>query len=502
VSPVRHANSPRGGGDGGRYDTQVDVLVVGAGPVGLMLACELMLHGVSVAIAERLEEPMTESRASQLNARTMELFDQRGLVDRLVDPVREDQGHFGGLPLEMSGASSPFAGLWKIPQYRTEATLDEWALGLGARMCRGWTLTGLSQGGPDGGGVSAEFATGGGTQTLRAHYLVGCDGADSTVRRLAGIETTGTEAVRELLRADVTGLDVPDRRFERREHGLAVSRRDERGVTRVMTYEFGRPAIGRTEPPGFDEIVARWAKVTGEDISGGQPIWLDSFDDSVVQATTYRRGAVLLCGDAAHAQPPVGGQSLNLGLQDAVNLGWKLAATVRGTAPPGLLDTYHAERHPVGERVLRLVSAQALLLFGGPEVTAVRELFAELLRLPDAAAELVGAVSGLDVRYGEHPAPLVGARLPVTAVEAAAGADTAALLRPGGGMLLDLTADERLAGAVAGYRPSVRYVRARALDRSPGAPAVLVRPDGHVAWAGEGLGELDAALRCWFGESR
>jgi 2-polyprenyl-6-methoxyphenol hydroxylase-like FAD-dependent oxidoreductase len=482
-------------------DTQV--IVVGAGPVGLLLAGELRLGGAHVVVVERLTEPTGESRASQLNARTMEVFDQRGLLDRLGPLESVGAGHFGGIPLDVSEVPSHHPGFWKVPQFRTEAMLQDWAVELGADLRRGHELRGLAE---ETDHVRAEVTGPHGTVELRASFVVGCDGEQSTVRQLAGFDFPGSDATKELLRADVSGIDVPNRRFERRENGLAIAARRPDGVTRVMVHEFGRPAVRRDRPPTFDEVVTAWARVTGENIAGGTPEWVDAFGDASRHVTTYRRGPVLLAGDAAHLQMPAGGQALNLGVQDAANLGWKLAAQVRGWAPEGLLASYHDERHPVGARVLTNVRAQALLLLGGPEVNAARAILAEVISLDVAGTHLAVTVSGLDIRYdhelGDHP--LVGARMPHTGLVLPRGdaTDTTALLHRARGVLLDLSGDG-LRPAAAGWADRVDHVPAKAQPDGAldGLDAVLVRPDGHVAWAGVPGDQAGpgAALRRWFG---
>ncbi|WP_319763947.1 FAD-dependent monooxygenase [Streptomyces europaeiscabiei] len=485
----------------GTLDTQV--LVVGAGPVGLLLAGELRLGGADVVVLERRTGPLTESRASTLHARTMELLDQRGLLARLGTPPRGGPGHFGGLTLDLA-TPGPYAGQWKVPQARTEALLEEWARGLGARFVKGYRLTGLEE--PDRHvEARAEPETPGGERLrIRAAYAVGCDGESSTVRELAGFILSGQDATRELLRADVEGIDIADRRFERHPGGLAIAHRGPDGVTRVMTHVYGAPARPRTRPPSFAEVTDAWQRVAGDDIGGGTPLWLNAFGDARRQAEQYRRGRVLLAGDAAHQQLPAGGQALNLGLQDAFNLGWKLAAVALGRAPESLLDTYHAERHPVGRRTLGNIATQAHLLLGGPEAEPLRVLFAELLRLPPARAHLAAMISGVDVRYPpdaegcQHP--LVGSRLPHLRFDTDAGpTDTFAVSRLGSGVLLDLADGSRPGRTATPWTDGrVRVVRGTA---EPDAPfgVVLLRPDGHVAWADGTEGDLHTALRRWFG---
>ncbi|MCP3821457.1 FAD-dependent monooxygenase [Streptomyces sp. A3M-1-3] len=488
------------------HPVDTDVIVVGAGPVGLMLAGELRTGGARVTVLERLAEPTTESRASTLHARTMEIFDQRGLLDALGPAPNDMAGHFGGIRLDFSGLDSRYRGQWKVPQARTEQLLGNWAVGLGAVVRRGHELVGLRQ---TESGVEAEAEGPGGRVRIRASYLVGCDGESSAVRRLAGFAFLGTDATRELLRADVAGIDVPDRRFERHERGLAIAHRRPDGVTRVMVHEFGRAAAARAGEPEFAEVAATWARVTGEDIGAGRPIWVNAFGNARRLAERYRSGRVLLAGDAAHVQMPVGGQALNLGLQDAVNLGWKLAAQVLDWAPQGLLDTYHDERRAVGRRVLANIEAQATLLLGGAEVEPMRAIVAELLGHGEVVGHLAGMISGLDVRYPDgSDAPLLGGRVPHWELTETGPSSTAELLRTGRGVLLDFAAGLP-PEAVAGWADRVRMVSA-ATPHGPetGSPfepagtvvrAVLLRPDGHVAWADDCTTPLRAALHRWFG---
>jgi oxygenase/bifunctional oxygenase/reductase len=356
-----------------------EVLVVGAGPVGLLLAGELRRAGVGVTVVDRLARPMRESRASQLTSRTAELLHERGLDALLAEAANEPRSHFGGLGFDMSDVDSRFPGNWKVPQYRTEAALAAWATDLGATVLRSHELTGLTVHEDH---VEAAFA---GKPPRRADFVVGADGQHSTVRRLAGFEVDVTPATRELLRADVTGLDVPDRRFERFEHGMAVAS-TRAGVTRVMVHEFGREVARR--PPTFEALAEIWAKVTGEDIAHGTPVWVDSFDNSRGHAREYRRGRVFLAGDAAHWHLPIGGQALNVGLQDAVSLG-------DAFRPGRSLDDYHAERHPAAATILRHVVAQEELLLGGPEVEPLRAVLAELVALPQVQSHLAALLSGV-----------------------------------------------------------------------------------------------------------
>ncbi|MCE7083347.1 SDR family oxidoreductase [Streptomyces sp. ST2-7A] len=383
---------------------EADVIVVGAGPVGLFLAGDLRRRGVGVTVLERLAEPMTESRASTVHARTMTLFEQRGLLDRFGPLPSGGTGHFGGIPLDLAaaGPGHPHAGQWKCPQTRIEAVLQAWATDLGARIRRGHEVVGLSQ---RAGAVVVEVrGPEGRPASITGRYVVGCDGEDSTVRRAAGIDFPGHGATKEMLRADVAGIDVPNRRFERHTRGMVTAHRWPDGTTRLMVHEFGRAPRRRTRGPSFEEIAAAWSRVTGEDIGAGRPVWLNSFGTVSRLAVRYRRGHVLLAGDAAHAQMPVGGQALNLGLQDAAALGRRLSDRITGRAGDSVLDSYHDERHPVGARTLRHIEAQSQLLLGGPEVEPVRALFEELLGLDSARRHIARAISALDVpeTSGKH----------------------------------------------------------------------------------------------------
>jgi 2-polyprenyl-6-methoxyphenol hydroxylase-like FAD-dependent oxidoreductase len=362
-----------------------------------MLACELSLCGVSTVLVERLADPMTESRATQLNTRTAEILIERGLQSLLEEAQRESSGHFGGLPIDMSLVDSDYAGNWKVAQHRTEAVLADRASQLGVHLLRSHELRDLRDNGDD---VVCEVTGPDGTVELQADYVVGCDGTESTVRRLAEFKIQGAPPTKELLRADITGVSVPDHRFQRYERGLAISA-TRSGVTRVMVHAFDRPMVGRTRSPDFAEIAAAWNEVTGEDISCGNPVWVDAFDNKCGQAMSYQRGRVLLAGDAAHWHLPIGGQAINLGLQDATNLGWKLAAQVQSWAPAGLLKSYHDERYAAGARIIDNVRTQELLLLGGHEIDGLRASVQELLELGQVRDHFAAINSGLDVHYGK-----------------------------------------------------------------------------------------------------
>lgn len=487
------------------------VVVVGAGPVGLMTAVELRRGGVEVTVVEQLPEPTGESRASQLNARSMEILAGRGLTERLEAGSPERNGHFGGLPVDVGNVPSPYAGLWKVPQFRTEQVLAAEALRLGARIRRGVRLIGVEESAQ---GLVLTLRSAARTVRFGCSYLVGCDGGRSTVRAAAGIGFPGRRARRQMLRADVAGIQVPDRRFERHPRGLAVAARRPDGVTRVMVHEFGGPAPIPDGAPTFEELAAAWTRVTGEEIGHGQALWVNAFDDETRQAERYRVGRIMVAGDAAHVHMPVGGQALNVGLQDAVNLGWKLASVVHGWTPDHLLDTYHEERHPVGRAVMKDVEAQTALQFGDEQVLPLRSLLAEILALPSASAMIARRLSGLDVCYpdprsvtgqglrvpwaggddqwtGEHGQPLVGLRAPWVPLRVRGRPTDLAVLsaHPRVSLVVFGTPRTReILAATRAWSARVRQVVAEVVRESPepagdGLAALLVRPDGHIAHA-------------------
>ncbi|REF00940.1 FAD-dependent monooxygenase [Thermomonospora umbrina] len=483
------------------------VIVVGAGPTGLMLAAELRLGGAEVIVLDRLAEPTGESRGLGFTARTVELFDQRGLLERFGEVETSPMGHFGGVPLDYSVLPGGHFGARSIAQGRVEAMLTGWATELGADLRRGWDVTGLTDAGDH---VEVTADTPDGPRTLRARFLVGCDGGRSTIRPLAGFEFPGTDATIEMFLADVVGCDLEARQIgEKVPGGMVMSAPLKDGVDRIIVCERGTPPRRRTEPPTFEEVAAAWERLTGQDISGGTATWVSSFGDATRQVTEYRRGSVLLAGDAAHIHLPAGGQGLSTGVQDAVNLGWKLAATVNGRAPAGLLDSYHTERHPVGERLLMNTQTQGYLYLSGSEVEPLRGVFAELMGLPEVGRHLAGMVSHLAVRYdvGEGDHPLLGRRVPNAELVGRAGdvgkTSVVELLHAGRGVLLDLADDAAVRDAAAGWSDRVDIVTASPHGTDPGpydtTTALLIRPDGHTAWAAPGADGPAEALGRWFG---
>ncbi|MFE9393031.1 rifampin monooxygenase [Streptomyces sp. NPDC006784] len=471
----------------------IDVIVAGGGPTGMMLAAELRLHGVRVVVLEKEPEPTTVIRALGMHVRSIELMDQRGLLERFLALGKQYpvNGFFAGIskPHQVR-LDTAHAYVLGIPQPRTEQLLTEHAVGLGAELRRGCEVVGLSQ---DAQGVTAELADG---TRLRSRYLVGCDGGRSTVRKLLGVGFPGEPSRVDTLLGEMA-VGVP---AETLNSVMAEVRKTQRrfgamplgdGVYRLIVPAAG-VAEDRTVPPSFEEFQQQLRVHAGTDFGVHSPRWLSRFGDATRQAEHYRTGRVLLAGDAAHIHPPTGGQGLNLGVQDAFNLGWKLAAEVNGWAPEGLLDSYHAERHPVAAEVLVNTRAQMELLSTEPGPLAVRRLVSELMDFEEVHRYLNEKLTAIGIRYdfGEDGHPLLGRRL--RDVELKRGR-LYSLLHAGRGLLLDQTG--RL--SVEGWADRVDHVVdvAEELD----APAVLLRPDGHVAWAGEDQAELLDRLPRWFG---
>ncbi|WP_030765497.1 FAD-dependent monooxygenase [Streptomyces sp. NRRL F-2664] len=455
------------------------IVIVGAGPVGLWLAAELRLGGADVTVLEDRQEPDPHSKALTVHPRTLELLACRGVVDRFLDEGRRiPDGHFGGLDdrMDFGVLDTPFPYTLALPQARTEALLEEHARAAGARVLRGRRVTGLTR---DADGVTVEVA---GRPPLRASYVVGCDGTRSVVRRAAGIAFPGTEATTWGWLGDVVLDDPPPGpvSVSGPSGGLMVVPLPD-GVHRIVG---GDPEGNRSDRPGvltLDELRARVVAISGRDFGLRDPRWLSRFGNATRQAERYRDGRVLLAGDAAHMHFPTGGVGLNVGLQDASNLGWKLAAVAAGEAPDALLDSYHDERHPVGADLLASTRAQtALMTAHSPEGQALRALLSGLVAdLPELSRTLAERVSALSVAYpAGRGHRLAGTRAPDLRL---GGTGLFTLLRTGRHVLLDLVGGIPPAGGVTLHRAPLSVPRA---DWA-GVTAALIRPDGHVAWASE-----------------
>jgi 2-polyprenyl-6-methoxyphenol hydroxylase-like FAD-dependent oxidoreductase len=481
------------------------VVIVGAGPTGLMLAGELALAGVDVAIVERrASQDLVGWRAGGFHARTIEVLDQRGIADRFLAEGQVAQvAGFAWIRLDIGDFPTRHPYGLALRQNRIERILADWVAELAVPIHRGREVTGLAQ---DDGGVDIALADG---ASLRAGWLVGCDGGRSLIRKTAGIDFPGWDPTTSCLLAEVEVAQEPQWGLRRDATGIhSFARSEEGGPVRLMVTESHVGRNGHGGEPTLRDLSEALTAVHGTDYGIQNPVSISRFTDMTRQAASYRAGRVLLAGDAAHVHFPVGGQGLNIGVQDAVNLGWKLAQVVKRISPESLLDTYHAERYPAAARVLRNTMAQTALLRGDDRVDALRDTMSELLSMDEPRKRIAAMMSGLDVRYdlGEGH-PLLGRRMPDLDLVGADGPlRTFTLLHRARPVLLNLA--ERGTFDITPWADRVRLIDARCVSPwdlpvvgAIAAPdAVLIRPDGYVCWVGDptepGLGD---ALTTWFG---
>ena len=480
--------------------TEHAVVIAGGGPTGLMLAGELALAGVDVAIVERRpNQDLAGSRAGGLLSRTIEVLDQRGIADRFLSEGQQHQvSMFAGTSFisDLPTRHNYVLGLW---QNHIERILAGWVDELKVKIHRGREVTGFTQ---DDSGVAVQLSGG---ESLRAEYLVGCDGGRSLIRKAAGIEFPGWDPTTSWLIAEVETAQEPKWGFHEDAAGTHGIGKADGGLARVVLTE---PQVRLDSEPTLRDISEALVAAYGTDYGIHSPRWVSRFTDMTRQAAAYRDRRVLLAGDAAHVHPPVGGQGLNMGVQDAVNLGWKLAQVVKRTSPESLLDTYHAERHPVAARVLRTTMAQVMLRRPDERTKALRDTMNEFLGMDEPSRRFTAMMSALDIHYdlGEGH-PLLGRRMPdLDLVTANGPLRVFTLLHDARAVLLNL--GEPGGFDITPWTDRVQPVDAKyvgawelpALGPVTAPTAVLIRPDGYVAWVGDltqsGLAD---ALTTWFG---
>ncbi|WP_119270968.1 FAD-dependent monooxygenase [Taklimakanibacter deserti] len=483
--------------------TRHEVVIAGGGPTGLTLAGELALAGVDVAIVERrVSQDLVGARSGGLHARTIEIFDQRGIADRLLEEGQVAQvAGFAGIRLDISDFPTRHNYGLALWQSHIERILTGWVGELAVPIHRGREVTGFTQ---DASGVDVALSDGG---SLRAAYLVGCDGGRSRIRKAAEIEFRGSDPTTSNLIAEAALAEEPP------EWGI---RRDALGIHSLSKSEDGRRVrvlateqhVGATSEPTLRDLREALIAVYGTDYGIHNPTSISRFTDMTRQAVAYRKGRILLAGDAAHVHPPDGGQGLQTGVQDAVNLGWKLAQVVKRTSPESLLDTYHAERHPVAAQVLRNTMAAIALRRADDRTQALREIVSDLLSMEEPRIRVAAMLSGLDIRYdlGEGH-PLIGRRMPdLDLVTSKGPLRTFTLLHGARPVLLNFGAAGRL--DITRWADRVQLVDAEyqgmwvlpVIGAVAAPAAVLIRPDGYVAWVGDETGQgLAEALTTWFG---
>ena len=494
--------------------THHSVVIAGAGATGLMLAGELALAGVDVAVVERRpNQELSGARALGISSRTIEVLDQRGIADRFLSAGQIAQiTGFAVTRLDISDFPTRHNYGLALRQKHIERILADWVNELEVPILYGREITGFEQ---DDAGVQVALADG---QSLRAQYLVGCDGGRSLVRKAAGIDFPGWDPTTSSILAEVEMSEKPPYGVHRSAAGThAFGRSEFEIIGREIIYkDIGPIGVMVTEPnpdstaePTLQDLKQLLIAASGTDYGVHSPTWISRFTDMTRQAANYRSGRVLLAGDAAHVHSPIGGQGLSTGVQDAVNLGWKLAQVTKGIAAESLLDTYHAERHPVGARVLKVTMAQVALHREDARTIAAREIVGDLLRMDQPRRSIAGMMSGLDIRYdlGEGH-PLLGRRMPDLDIVTASGIQRVfGFLNEARPVFINFGAPDAV--DIKPWSDRVHRVDARfdgkwelpVLGETAAPAAVLIRPDGHVAWTGDGTTRgLTEALTTWFGK--
>ena len=477
------------------------VVIAGGGPTGLMLAGELALAGVDVAIVERrASQELAGVRLGGLHSRTIEVLDQRGIADRFLSQGQVHKFVSFHIPLDLSDFPTRHNYLLALWQNHTERILADWVGELAVPIYRERDVTGFAQNDTR---VDVELSDG---SSLRAEYLVGCDGGRSVIRKTAGIEFPGSDPTMSWLIAQAEWSQEPEWGFRQDDVGThAIGKLDDPRRAGMVLVE---KQVGRTREPTLRDVSEALVGVYGTDFGIHSPTWISRFTDMTRQAATYREGRVLLAGDAAHVHPPVGGQGLNLSVQDAVNLGWKLAQVVKRTSPESLLDTYHAERHPVGARVLKNTMALVALRRPDDRSKALGDYVSEFLRMDEPRKRMAAEMSGLGIHYDLGAGhPLLGRRMPDLDLVTTSGPLRVFTLLHGARPVL-LNLGEPRSFEIAAWSDRVHLIDAKyvgswelpAIGEVTAPAAVLVRPDGYVAWVGDqtGVGLVDA-LTTWFG---
>ncbi len=475
------------------------VIVAGGGPTGLMLAAELKLAGVDVVVIERRgDQHLDESRAKGIHSRAVELLDQRGIAERFISAGSTHPTiGFAGIRLDISDFPTRHNYLLGLSQSTFEPILADWVTKLGVSIMYGHTVTNFTA---DDSGVTVELSDG---QSVRADYLVGCDGGRSVVRKLAGIDFPGLTASVSYILAEVKMAETPQ--FGVRPEGGGIGQAPDGKSIGITVRE---PVVNDGDTPSMGDLRTALVATYGTDYGLTSINWISRFSDATRQAASYRKGRVLLAGDAAHIHPPHGGQGLGIGLQDAVNLGWKLAQVVHNTSPDSLLDSYHDERHPVGARVLQNTRAQIALSAPDDQHVALRDITTELLGMDQPRKHIVGMMSGLDIHYDLGDGhPLLGRRMPDLDLQTAEGPKRVFdLLHDARAVLLNFNDADSF--DVSGWENRVRSVNATyegtwdlpVLGTVAAPAAILIRPDGYVAWTGTVTdSDLPQALTTWFG---